>query len=76
MKLTEKAHEAIKKAALVEGRTEEQMLYLLLSEGFRFYWMDKNEAQFSHYVDFNPDEISGELDSHAFAISPNCKNDS
>lgn len=76
MKLTKEAHEAIKKAALVEGRTEEQMLYLLLSEGFRFFWINKNEAQFSHYVDFDPDAVSAELDKHAFAISPNCTNES
>lgn len=70
MELTQKARQAIKKAALVEGRTEEQMLYLLLAEAFNWHWVDK-DAAFSHMpgcVEFSPKEISEDLEKHAFSM--------
>ncbi len=50
---------ALDAAATAEMRTREQMLSLLLSEAFRFYFMDRDPLL--NINSLKPDELSREL---------------
>ena len=50
---------ALDAAATAEMRTREQMLSLLLSEAFRFYFMDREPLLNANSL--KPDELSREL---------------
>ena len=54
MKLTPIQENAISEAALVELRTPEEMLSLLLMEGLRFYFVDRQQQWYRRAADGSP----------------------
>jgi hypothetical protein len=66
MQLTDTQARVLQLAANAELRTAEQMLGLLLAEGFRFYFMNRQQA--SDSVEVNPDEAVRLLMTEAAAM--------
>jgi hypothetical protein len=67
MQLTDTQARVLQLAANAELRTAEQMLSLLLAEGFRFYFLNRQEA--SDSVEVDTDEIVRQLMTEA-AVMP------
>ena len=59
IKLTPGQEEALRKAALAEVRPMDQMLTLLLAEGLRFYFSDREPLLYG--VTFNEIQVIDEL---------------
>jgi hypothetical protein len=66
MQLTETQARVLQLAANAELRTAEQMLSLLLAEGFRFYFLNRQEA--SDSVEVDTDAIVRQLMTEAAAM--------
>jgi hypothetical protein len=66
MQLTDTQARVLQLAANAELRTAEQMLSLLLAEGFRFYFLNRQEA--SDSVEVDTDEIVRQLMTEAAAM--------
>ena len=66
MKLTQAQIDVISEASLVELRTPSEMLTLLLIEGLRFYFMDREQQWYRRddngtAIHFSPDEYQAKL---------------
>lgn len=70
MKLSTTQRDFVEYAALIEGRPPSQMLALLLAEGLRFYFCDREPA-FIHITDEsrNIDEMSKTLEQEAHQLA-------
>jgi hypothetical protein len=66
MQLTDTQARVLQLAANAELRTAEQMLSLLLAEGFRFYFLNRQEA--SDSVEVDTDAIVRQLMTEAAAM--------
>lgn len=65
MKLTETQARTLQLVANAEMRSNRQMLSLLLAEGLRFYFVDRE--QFWHGVQLNVEQLVTQLEAEAMA---------